>query len=123
MIKTQLTSRQYEIDDDLRAYTLRKLGRLDRYLPRSAKAKAMQVEIFRDPASNADERYKVKAYLEVPGPDIVADTATLNPYAGIDIVEEKLKIQIRKYKEKHGVKRFRIKEFFGRSENQPEEAD
>jgi ribosomal subunit interface protein len=118
MINIQLTSRQYDIDEDLRAYVMRKLARLDRYLPRSAKAKAMRVEIFRDPSGKEDNRYKVKAYLEVPGPDIVADTATLNPYAGVDIVEEKLKLQIRKYKEKHGVKRFRLKEIFTRGNDQ-----
>lgn len=114
MINIQLTSRQYDIDEDLRAYTLKKLGRLDRYLPRKHKAKGMSVEIFRDPSGKEDNRYKVRAHLEVPGPDIIADTATLNPYAGVDIVEEKLKLQIRKYKDKHGVKRFRVKELFNK---------
>ncbi len=114
MIKVQLSSRQYEIDADLEAYVERKLGRLDRYLPRQHKAKAMRVEIFRDPSGKEDNKYKVKAYLEVPGPDIVADTATLNPYAGVDIVEEKLKLQIRKYKDKHGVKRSRVKEWLAK---------
>lgn len=121
MIKIQLTSRQYEIDDELKTYTMRKLGRLDRYLPRRHKAKGMRVEIFRDPSGKEDNKYKVKAYLEVPGPDIVADTATLNPYAGVDIVEEKLKLQIRKYKDKHSVKRFRPKEWFSRRPADTEE--
>ncbi len=114
MIDIQLTSRQYEIDDELRSYISKKLGRLDRYLPRKHKAKGMSVEIFRDPSGKADNKYKVRAHLEVPGPDIIADTATLNPYAGVDIVEEKLKLQIKKYKDKHGVKRIRVKDLFNR---------
>jgi len=110
MIKLQLTGRKYEIDDNLRKYVFRKLGRLDKYMPRQNKAKGMSVEIFRDPSGKEDNRYKVTAVLEVPGPDIVAETATINPHSAVDIVEQKLKLQIRKYKDKHAPKRFRIKD-------------
>lgn len=112
MIKLQITGRKYEIDDNLHKYVTRKLGSLDKYMPRNHKAKGMSVEIFRDPSGKEDNRYKVKAVLEVPGPDMVAETATINPHSAIDIVEQKLKLQIKKYKEKHSTKRFRIKEFF-----------
>lgn len=110
MIQLQITGRKYEIDKDLRKYIARKLGGLDKYLPRKHKAKSMSVEVFRDPSGKEDNRYKVKAVLEVPGPDIVAETATINPHSAVDIVEQKLKLQIRKYKDKHAIKRFRLKE-------------
>lgn len=112
MIKLQITGRKYDIDQNLHKYITRKLGSLDKYMPRKHPAKGMSVEVFRDPSGKEDNRYKVKAVLEVPGPDIVAETATINPHSAIDIVEQKLKLQIHKYKEKHSVKRFRIKEFF-----------
>lgn len=114
MIQIQLTGRKYEIDKELKKYVNRKLGRLDKYLPRQHKAKGMSVEIFRDPSGKEDNRYKVKAILEVAGPDIVAETATINPHSAIDIVEQKLRLQIKRYKDKNAPSRFRIKEMMGR---------
>lgn len=114
MIKIQLTGRKYEIDKELKKYVDRKLGTLDKYLPRQHKAIGMTVEIFRDPSGKEDNRYKVKAVLEVPGLDMVAETATINPHSAVDIVEQKLKLQIRKYKEKNAPKHTRIKEMWGR---------
>lgn len=114
MIQIQLTGRKYVIDKDLKKYINRKLWYLDKYLPRDQKAKGMSVEIFRDPSGKEDNRYKVKAILEVPGPDLVAETATINPHSAIDIVEQKLKLQIRRYKDKHAPRRFRVKEMLGR---------
>ena len=110
MIDIQLVGRKYEIDKELKKYVKRKLGTLDKYLPRAHKAIGMSVDIFRDPSGKEDNRYKVTVKLEVPGQDIIAETATINPHSAIDIVEQKLKLQIKKYKEKHQPKRFRIKE-------------
>lgn len=112
MIKIQLTGRKYEIDADLKKYINKKLGHLDKYLPRSHKAVGMKVEIFRDPSGREDNRYKTTAILEVPGTDIVAETATINPHSAVDIVEQKLRLQIKKYKDKHAPRRVRSKELW-----------
>lgn len=112
MIKLQITARKYEIDSNLKKYITKKLGKLDKYLPKKYPAKGLSVEVFRDPSGKEDNRYKVKAILEVAGPDLVAETATINPHSAIDIIEQKLKLQIKKYKDKHSVKRFRLKDAF-----------
>ncbi len=114
MINIQLSSRKYDIDDNLRKYVYKKLGKLDKYMPKNHKAIGMAVDIFRDPSGKEDNRYKVTAVLEVPGNDIVAETATINPHSAIDIVEQKLKLQIRKYKDKHSTRRFRVKEMWNK---------
>lgn len=114
MINIQLSSRKYEIDDNLRKYVYKKLGKLDKYMPKDHKAIGMTVDIFRDPSGKEDNKYKVTAVLEVPGHDIVAETATINPHSAIDIVEQKLKLQIRKYKDKHSTRRFRVKEMWNK---------
>ncbi|MEI6581565.1 MAG: ribosome-associated translation inhibitor RaiA [bacterium] len=118
MIKIQLTGRKFEIDNELKKYTNRKLGNLDKYLPRSHRNQGMTVEIFKDPSGKEDNRYKVVAVLKVQGPDIVAETATINPHSAVDIVEQKLKIQIRKYKEKHQPKKIRIKDILDKFTSQ-----
>lgn len=114
MIKIQLTGRKYEVDKDLKKYVTRKLGHLDKYLPRKYKAIGMTVEVFRDEGGEPDNKYKVTAVLQVPGNEIVAETATINPHSAVDIVEQKLKLQIRKYKDKHTPRRFRVKEMWGK---------
>jgi ribosomal subunit interface protein len=99
----------------------KKLGHLDKYLPHAYKAIGMTVEIFRDDSREPANRYKVTAILQVPGSEIVAETSTINPHSAVDIVEQKLKLQIRKYKDKHSPRRVRIKEMFSRQK--PEEPD
>ena len=123
MIKIQLTGRKYEIDDELTKYTKKRLGSLDKYIPRKHKAQQMHVEIFRDPSGKEDNRYRVKASLHLPEHEIIAETATMNPHAAVDIVREKLKLQIRRYKEVHAVRRFRIKELFNRAQKEERRAD
>lgn len=105
MIKLQISSRNYEIDEDLNKYIQVKLGRLDKYLPKAHKPIGMTVEIFRDPSGKEDNRYRCSAILEVPGPDIAAETATMNPHSAVDIVEAKLRQQISRYKQKHSPRR------------------
>lgn len=112
MIKIQLTGRKFEIEPEIKKYVERKLGGLDKYLPRGHINQGMSVEILKDPSGKEDNRYKVMAVLKVQGPDLVAETATINPHSAIDIVEQKLKIQIRKYKEKQKPRRIGIKELF-----------
>lgn len=123
MIKLQLTGRKYDIDEELTRYTQKRLGSLDKYIPRKHKAQQMHVEIFRDPSGKEDNRYKVTATLHLPETEIVAETATMNPHSAVDIVREKLKLQIRRYKEKHATRRFRIKELFNRAKKEDRQAN
>ena len=99
-VNIQITGRKFEIDEELKGYIDRKLGGLEKYLPRGHKNQGMSVEIFKDPSGKEDNRYKIVVVLRVQGPDLVAETATINPHSAVDIAEQKLKIQIRKYKDK-----------------------
>ncbi len=112
MIQIQFTGRNFEIDAEMHKYVERKLGNLDKYLPRTHRNQGMSVEIFKDPSGKEDNRYRIVAVLKVQGPDLVAETATINPHSAVDIVEQKLKIQIRKYKEKRMPRRVSIKNIF-----------
>lgn len=101
MIKLDIVGRNYHVDDALRSYMEKKLASLDKYLPRQHKNGQMRVEIFKDPSGKEDNKYQCKAHLDIPAGNIVAHAATINPHAAIDIVEEKLKLQIRKYKDRY----------------------
>ncbi len=109
MMKYTIAARKLEVDKDLTSYIERKIAKLDRYFPRAHRPVGVSVELHRDETAAPDKRYVASAHIEVQGPDLHAETATINPHSAIDILEAKLKEQIRKYKEKHVPKRFSLK--------------
>ncbi len=115
MIQTQIVGRKFEVDAELQKYIERKLGKLDKYFPRTGQPVGMRIEILRDERADPDKRYHLSVKVDVPGNDILAETATMNPHSAVDIVEVKLKDQIRKYKEKAAPKRLSMKRVLPRA--------
>lgn len=90
-----------ELNDDIHKYINTKIAKLDRYMNKHArKSVHAEVMLMQDKGKKSD-RFTAEVVLHMPGEVITAKEATLNIYAAIDIVEAKLKNQIRKYKEKH----------------------
>lgn len=97
--KIEINSKGYKVEEPFRKYVIKRLGKLDRYLPRRAKkgvtAKVMVTEI----GKGKTEKYEISAALDVKGGKVLAakDECT-NVFAGVDLVEAKLTGQIRRYK-------------------------
>ncbi len=90
-----------ELDGDLKKYIDRKIGRLDRYMPRHAR-KSVHVEVkLRETGNKAGDKYTCEVVLHLPGGQVAAKESTLNMFAAVDIVEAKLKNQLKKYKDAH----------------------
>ncbi len=96
-----ITTRNFEADAKLKEYVRDKLEALDRYVPRHARD-AVQVEAILEEDSNGreDNRFVCEVIITLPGAKLVAREGTINMYAAVDIVEAKLKAQVRTYKEK-----------------------
>lgn len=93
-----ITGLQYEVDDTTKKYVTRKIGRLDRYLPRHAR-KTASVDIkLKQVNRTRDNKYEVDIVLTVPDRVITARDESMNMLAAVDIVEAKLVSQLRKYK-------------------------
>lgn len=90
-----------ELDDDVAKYIDRKIGRLDRYVPRGARASVRAVATIRESASQTGRKYECEVILHLPGENITAKDATMNKFAAVDIVEAKLRNQLLKYKTTH----------------------
>lgn len=92
-----ITGVRYTLDDNTKKYVNRKIGRLDRFLPRHArktvKAEVVLSEVNRKNGNN----YECSVILNVPGKRLAAKDSTVNMLAAVDIVEEKLKQQLKKY--------------------------
>lgn len=112
MIKINLTVRKFDADSELKRYIERKLSKLDRYFPHSHRPTGMRVELHRNEAADPAKRYSGLAHISVAKQEIVAETASMNPHTVVDILEAKLKEQIRKYKAKHAPKRLNVRKFF-----------
>jgi putative sigma-54 modulation protein len=99
--KLDITGVHLEVDDELKRYVQKKLGRLDRFIPKlSRESVHLEVKLKEGKAKNKDER-TCEIILHLPGENIFVKESTINMYAAIDIVETKLHYQLKKYKELH----------------------
>lgn len=109
MIALHISTRKCEVNEELEAYMERKLGKLDKYFPRKHQPTGMSIELTRDERVEPDKRYHISVTITAPQHPMHAETATMNPHSAVDIIEAKLKEQIRKYKEKHSPRRITLK--------------
>lgn len=92
------------LNDDLKKYITKKIGKLDKYLPRAARESA-HVEVFvKESKLKNKKQCTCEVVLHLPQDTIITKESTLNMFAAVDIVESKLKNQIKKYKDLHGAK-------------------
>ena len=100
--KFELKGVHTTIDANLQKYATRKLAGLDKYLPRHHRDAAhAMVELKQATKAREQKKYTCDVTLHLPRETIHVAESTLNMYAAIDIVETKLKQQIKKYKEQH----------------------
>ena len=95
----EITGTRYDVDETTKKYILKKIGRLDRYLPRHARKSATaDVRLWQINADHGN-KYEAEVILNIPDKRITAKDSTVNMLAAIDIIEAKLTTQLRKYKE------------------------
>lgn len=88
-------------DERTKKYVIKKVGRLDRFLPKHAR-KSVTAEVkLKEVNRDHGNKYEAEIILNVPDKHITAKDSTLNMYAAIDIVEHKLANQLKKYKDQH----------------------
>ena len=100
MITTiEVTGIKYDVDDTTKKYVLKKIGKLDRYLPRHAR-ESVNAEVRLKEVNRANgNKYEAEVTINVPDKVITAKDSTLNMLAAVDIVEAKIVTQLRKYKQ------------------------
>lgn len=89
----------YELKDDIKKYVHRKIGRLDRFVPRHARESMRAEVILKEVGDKHGNKYQCEVIMVVPDERLTAKDSTLNMFAAVDIVEQKIKNMLRKYKE------------------------
>ena len=99
--KLEIDGVHMEVGNDLRRYVLRKIGRLNKYVPQAARESLhVEVKLKEGKAKNKQIR-TCEVIVHLPREVITISETTINMFAAIDIVEEKLKNRLHKYKELH----------------------
>jgi putative sigma-54 modulation protein len=99
--KLEISGVHTKVDDDLRKYVTKKIGKLDTYIPRRARISAHAEVRLIEQKIKAKKQCTCEVVLHLPGDTIMTKETTMNMFAAIDIVEAKLKNQLKKYKETH----------------------
>src|SRR3982750_179511 len=90
---------KYTIDDTTKKYVMRKIGRLDRYLPKHARKSVTADVTLKQVNRDHGNKYEAEVVLNVPDKRLTAKDSTVNMLAAVDIVEAKIAAQLHKYKE------------------------
>jgi putative sigma-54 modulation protein len=90
---------KYEVNEATKKYVIRKIGRLDRYLPKHARKSATADVKLKLVNRDHGNKYEAEVIINVPDKRLTAKDSTVNMMAAVDIVEAKLTAQLRKYKE------------------------
>jgi len=94
-----ITGVKYTADQTTLKYVMRKIARLDRYLPKHARKSVTADVKLKLVNRDHGNKYEAEVILNVPDKTLTAKDSTVNMLAAIDIVEAKLLAQLRKYKQ------------------------
>lgn len=99
--RMELKGVHFTIDEALRKYVMRKLGRLDRYMtPHTRQSSHLEVAL-KESKTKAGKQCHCDVTLYLPHETIAIKESTVNMFAAVDIMEAKLKMQLKKYKDTH----------------------
>jgi ribosomal subunit interface protein len=89
------------VDDDLRKYVTKKIGHLDRYILRRSRPSVHGEVKLKEAKAKDKNECTCEVILHLPHETLTVSESTINMYAAVDIVETKLKNQLKKYKDLH----------------------
>ena len=96
--RISITGVKYDIDEQTKKYVIKKISRLDRYLPRHARKTASAEVLLKEVNRAHGNKYEAEVIIRVPSKTLTAKDSTVNILAALDIVEAKLAAQLHKYK-------------------------
>lgn len=97
--KIEITGNDFKVEEGFRKYAEKRLGKLDRYLPRGSKKDVVVKVIVAEIGKSKADKYEISVAMDIPGGKVIAaKDECSNVFAGVDLVEAKLTGQIRRYK-------------------------
>lgn len=100
--KLEISGVHTTVSEELKKYIGKKIGKLDRYMPKHARVSAHAEILIKESKIKTRKQHTCEIILYLPKETFTIKETTLNPFAAVDIVEAKLKTHLKKYKETHG---------------------
>jgi ribosomal subunit interface protein len=98
----QITGVHTKLTAEEEMYVDRKIGGLDRFIPRKNRmATKVEVKLKESKRKTAKDKFMCEVLFHLPHGSITVTEKSSTKLAAIDQAENKLKIQLKKYKEKH----------------------
>lgn len=90
---------KYKIDEPLKKYVVKRLGHLDKFLPKKNRRDVVMRVVVKQVNRPHNNKYEISVAVDVPGGKMLtARDEAGNVFAGIDILEAKLRGQVQKFK-------------------------
>jgi putative sigma-54 modulation protein len=99
--KLEITGIHIDTNKKIQNYVKKKIAKLDIYMPKHARKSAHAEVKLKESKARDKKQCTAEVTIFLPGETITAKETTFNLYAAIDIVEEKLKTQLRRYKQQN----------------------
>lgn len=100
MVELNISGVHFELDDKIKEYVEKKIGAMDKYVPRHERGASHGEVVLSEDEGKSKNRYTCDVTLYMPHETITAKESTVSIYAAVDIVEEKVKAQLLKHKDK-----------------------
>jgi ribosomal subunit interface protein len=99
-LEVEITGIHHDITDFARKYIEKKCAKLIDYIPKKRRgASFASVKITY--ADKGPDKYTCEIVLTLPEKQLVASAESTSPQAAVDLTENKLRAQIRRYKNEH----------------------
>lgn len=97
----EITGVHMQVGNDLRKYITKKMNRLERFVPKNAR-ESLHIQItVSESKKRSGKECICEAVVHLPRETFTVKEGTVNIFAAVDIVEEKLRGHFKKYKELH----------------------
>jgi len=115
MMRLQIDGIHFEVEADIEAYAVEKIGKLDHLLSRYARRTAHAEVKLKGGPGRGKRQFTCEVVIHLPGEIVTSNQSGETMMAAVDTAENKLKNQLKKYKDKHTTRRRRrVRRFFGR---------
>ena len=118
-MKLEISAVHMDLEEDLKKYITKKIHRLDKYVPKSARESTHATVVLKESHSKDKRQFTCEIIITLPQEKIMVSESTLNIFAATDIAEATLKNRLKKYKEqkvseRSGRKDRKVRKFLGK---------
>lgn len=100
-MKIDINTKKYVLNDDIKKYIDKKIGKLSRKLPNKLRDSIHAKVTLKERPARKTDKFACEVRLSLPKHEFVVEEATINMFAAIDIVEAKLSNQLSNYHSKN----------------------